>query len=438
MSAFNVGLTGLNAAQTDLNVTGNNIANVATTGFKQSRAEFGDLFAQSFASSSKTAVGQGANVLSVTQLFSPGPIELTNNGLDLAISGNGFFVLDDPNGSRVYSRAGEYQVDRDGYITNTSGQRLQGFDPLDETDSNTTFSVGSPQDIQLTTSKIEPKATTTIDSIVNLDANAEVPPGVVAGGTFAFPDPTPDTYNFSTQVTTYDSLGTPRPVTLFFQRTDAGGGVADPLNWDLYVGMTDDDPASATFGQVVDVGSAAPQNITFDALGQLTTADPVITISSINDPFLDNGANGFVDLPVNLAGSTQYDGDNEVSITADGYTSGQLSGINVDETGRVFAQFTNNQSKVLSQVALANFINPQGLAQLGDNNWQETYASGGVSIGAPATAGLGSIQSSALEGSNVDLAEQLVNLITGQRNYQANAKTLETANAITQTILNIR
>lgn len=429
---FNIGLSGLNAASADLRVTGNNIANAGTTGFKNSRAEFGDVFSQSYATISKTAIGSGVRLLSVSQLFGQGTIEFTQNGLDLAINGEGFFVLKDTDGSRVYSRAGEFQVDRDGYLVNNTGQNLQGFSPIDTGDINTEFNTGELNDIQIVTGDSPPQATSDIEALVNLRSDAEPPPIE-----FEWPEdgetrPDPDMYNFSTSVTLYDSLGTPRTLTMYFVRGE------DPLEWEMYAGMENTD------GVMENASEEEPNTLTFDANGVLVDVNGeeipggTILIDFPGGEFEDNGA-----LQMNAAldfrGTTQYGEAYSVNeLTQNGYTTGRLAGVDIDESGVVFARFTNGQSQVLAQLALGNFTNPQGLTQLGDNNWAEAFAAGDPLFGAPATGDLGQIQSGGLESSNVDLAGELVNLITAQRNFQANAQTIQTADAITQTIINIR
>lgn len=420
---FHIGVTGLNAAATDLKVTGNNIANVATTGFKQSRAEFGDLFASNFANVSRTATGQGARVMSVTQLFSQGSLEMTQNGLDLAISGQGFFVLQDPDGTQVYSRAGEYQVDRNGFVVNNNGQRLQGFAPLDPRDPNTAFDLAIARDIQLPAAASPASASTQINAAVNLPSDVEPPAEDIEWGDDANPNyPTPDMYNFATSITLYDSLGTARPATIYFRQSDA-----DPLQWDVHVGMINED------GFMEEVGTG---QITFDATGGF---DPDDLPDPIEIAFQPGNRAENLEVELQLGGSTQYGARFSVNqLTQDGYPNGELVGINVDDEGRLFARYSNNRNEPVAQVALANFTNPQGLTQLGSNNWAASFESGQPTIGQARTGGLGSIQSGALESSNVDLAEQLINLITGQRNYQANAKTIQTADAITQTLINMR
>lgn len=222
---FNIGLSGLNAAQADLQTTGNNVSNSGTTGFKRSRAEFGDVFAQSFGGISQTAIGSGTRLQAVTQQFSQGRTEFTENGLDLAINGEGFFVLNDQ-GSTAYTRAGEFQVNRDGFLVNNQGQQLQGYPPQDANTADPNFNTGQLEDIRLQTGAAPPNATTDIETLVNLRSDAE---NLVADN-FSFDDP--ESYNFSTSLTVYDSLGTARDASIYFVKTD-------DLEWETHVRVSD-------------------------------------------------------------------------------------------------------------------------------------------------------------------------------------------------------
>ncbi|WP_018873720.1 flagellar hook protein FlgE [Thioalkalivibrio sp. ALJ16] len=408
---FNIGLSGLNAAQADLQTTGNNVSNSGTTGFKRSRAEFGDVFAQSFGGISQTAIGSGTRLQAVTQQFSQGRTEFTENGLDLAINGQGFFVLNDQ-GSTVYTRAGEFQVNRDGFLVNNQGQQLQGYPPQDPNTADPNFNTGQLEDIRLQTGAAPPNATTSVEALLNLRSDAEEPP--VAP--FDLTDP--DTYNFSTSLTVYDSLGTSRDASIYFVKG------ADDLEWTAHVGV--DGQAYESF------------DLTFDGSGSLVTVAPDPAEVTVPSADLGNGALDLV-FEMDFGGTTQYGGDFAVNdLNQDGFASGRLTGVDIDDSGVVFARFTNGQSTVLGQVAMANFTNPQGLEQLGNNNWAETFAAGEPVFAAPGTGNLGTIQAGALEASNVDIAQELVNLITAQRNFQANAQTISTADQVTQTIINIR
>lgn len=450
---FRIGLSGLNAASADLEVTGNNIANTGTTGFKQSRAEFADIFAQAYGGISKTSIGSGVRVAATTQQFSQGNIEYTENSLDLAINGQGFFVLND-DGGRVYSRAGEFQVNRDGYVVNSSGQRLQVYAPNEQGVTDTTFSSGRMTDLQLEFGDRAPAATTSVDAAMNLPSDA-MPPVDSAGKRIEEIDlKDPSTYNYSTSVTVYDSLGTPRTMTFYYQKVGTGDGTEDdpvkstPGEWNVYAEL---DGRNEEDGPVELEG----KKIVFDANGKINAEEsdelPFKLEFNLEDDYLpsSNATIGELEDPadpdstrsivLDLSSLTQYGTKYSVSdLSQDGYTTGRLNGFDVDQTGVVFARYTSGQSAALGKVALANFKNPQGLQQLGDNNWAETFAAGDPIYGDPGTGNLGLIQSGGLEASNVDLAAELVNLITAQRNFQANAKTISAADEITQTIINIR
>ena len=396
---FRIALSGLNAASTDLEVTGNNIANSATNGFKESRAEFADLYASSIQDTSSNAAGQGVRVARVAQQHSQGSIDFTSNNLDLAISGQGFFVLKSPDGGQAYTRAGAYSVDRDGYVMNQNSDRLQIYEAVSGVGGATTFNTGVLEDLQLPTTPSSPNPSTTISAAINLNSSQEVP-------TAAFDPANPASYNGSTSTTVYDSLGNAHTATLYFAKSAAA-----PRTWDqhLYIGGTP-------------VGAA--NTLAFDET--MAPYDP---------------GNGAAPLTLNLefAGTTQYGSAFAVNnLSQNGFTSGRLAGVDIDTEGVIFAGYTNGQSSALGKVALAKFNNQQGLRQIGDTNWAESFASGGPQLGEAGTSSFGQIQSGALEASNVDIAAQLVNLITAQRNFQANAEVISTADSVTQTIINIR
>jgi flagellar hook protein FlgE len=408
--SFGIALSGLNAAQTDLNVTANNIANSATNGFKQSRSEFAELFAVSPQGVSSNAYGNGVKVAAVAQQFTQGNTNTTNNSLDLAISGQGFFVLSD-GGAPAYTRAGAFQVDNAGYVANSQNQRLQVYPP--STTGN--FNTSTLSDLRLVTSESAPSATSEVEMVFNLPANAAQP----ANATF---DPTnPSSYNNATSLTVYDSLGAAHTASLYFVKT------ANPNEWttQLYV----DGNALGT-----------PQALAYTNTGTLTTP----TGGQVTFPAYDATAGlatgaAPINMTFDFAQSTQFGGAFGVnSVSQDGFTTGRLIGIDVDSTGVVQARFTNGRSNTLGQVAIANFANPQGLQQLGNTNWAETNASGQSLRGQAGNSGFGLIQSGALESSNVDITAQLVNMITAQRNFQANAQMIQTADQVTQTIINIR
>jgi flagellar hook protein FlgE len=402
--SFNIALSGLNAASAELSATTNNIANSNTTGFKSSRAEFADVYAQAYQGISATATGNGVRLAQVQQQFSQGNLDYTNNSLDLAINGQGFFTVSN-GGNLQYTRDGSFNVDNAGYVVTSQNARLQVYPATGESSFNT----GGLSDLRLDNSGGLPKATSQIALNVNLQADATAP-------TTAFDANDPSSYSKATSTTVYDSLGTARTGTIYFAK-DA----ATPNTWNsyLYVDGT----------QVGDV-----QPISFDGTGKLTS--PAVGNLSFGTYTPPNGANA-LPLSVDLSASTQYGGSYSInSLSQDGYGSGQLSGIDVDKSGIIQARYTNGRSTALGKIALTNFANPQGLQKVGDTSWAETYASGASLRGEAGTGGLGLIQSGALEASNVDITQELVRLITAQRNFQANAQAISTENSITQTIIN--
>jgi flagellar hook protein FlgE len=405
--SFGIALSGIDAAQSELDVTANNIANSQTTGFKQSRSEFADLFATSQQGVSTTQAGNGVKLASVAQQFSQGNIESTGNSLDLAVSGSGFFVLSN-NGTRSYTRAGEFTTDNQNFVVNQAGDRLQVY-PVTTAG---TYNTSTTTDLQLITSDSAPNASTKANAVFNLPSSAAVP----ATATF---DPTDSTsYNKSTSLTVYDSLGAAHTASLYFVKE------ATPNTWDSYVTID---------GTQI---NATPQVLTYSSGGVLTSpAGGGVDFGAYTPT---TGANA-MDINYNFASSTQFGSTFSVnSITQDGYTTGTLTGISVDSTGIVQARFTNGRSISLGQVAMSTFANPQGLQKLGDTAWGETFASGQPLQSTAGSSGFGLIQSGSLEKSNVDITAQLVNMITAQRFFQSNAQVISTEDQITQTIINIR
>lgn len=398
--SFQIALSGLNAASTDLQITSNNVANANTIGFKSSRGEFADVF-----SGDSVGIGNGVRLTDVRQKFTQGNVEITARQLDLAISGNGFFITKD-NGSLLYSRVGAFGLDANGTVQNAVGERLQIYEPVAGQNG---FNQGQLSDLVIRADTAPPVASTQVEMNINLPANA-TPPTV---SPFNANDPL--SYNHSTSTVLYDSLGVSHTATYFFSRT-AGG-------WD--VNMTYD-------GTQVGVG----QPFTFGSTGSIATpaggniAFPTITPTNGSDPLT-------VGLQLNK--TTQYGADFTVNnINPDGQAEGRLRGIEIDQTGVIFARFSNGQSETLGKVALANFSNPEGLQKISDTSFQETFGSGVAQRGEATESNFGLLQSGSLETSNVDLTEQLVRLITAQRLFQANAQVISTQDTITQTIINIR
>jgi len=403
---FRIALSGLNAASADLGVTANNIANVNTTGFKGSRAEFAEVFAVGTQSTGSSAVGSGVRLSNISQQFAQGNVDFTDNALDLAIGGEGFFVMSD-NGSRVYTRAGNFSVDNNGFVVNPAGKRLQAYPPSGDGNFNT----GSLNDVQLSTGANPPQSTTAIDYGVNLPADAE-PPTITP-----FDPADPNTFNHTTSVTIYDSLGAAHTGTLYFLKDAATN------TWNTQFTVD---------GNVVGAGD----QLVFGNDGQLQS--PVGGVINLPAYTPSNGA-ADVTMSLNLEGATQFGSNFGVnSLSQDGFATGRLTGIEVTSEGILFARFTNGQSTELGKIAPADFANPGGLQQLEDTAWGESFTSGDARLGEAGTSSFGLIQSGALEASNVDLTEQLVNMITAQRNFQANAQMIRTEDEITQTIINIR
>ena len=398
----------MNAASADLNVTSHNIANSNTTGFKQSRAEFGDVFAVSAAGLSRNAIGAGVRLEKVAQQFGQGNVDFTGRSLDLALSGEGFFTLS-ADGATVYSRAGNFGTDRDGFVVNPSGQRLQVFLP---NAGGNGFDTGRLGDQQLATGDSAPHPTTSVEVGTNLPANASPP-------TLAPLDPNdPATYNHTTSLTVYDSLGAAHTQSMFFIKT------ANPNEWQVQT-------------QIDGTNVGGLQTLNYANTGGLVSPSPGrIALAPAYTP--TTGA-APINITLDVSASTQYGNAFGVSsLVQDGYATGRLTGIEVSPEGIVNARYTNGVSTPLGQVALTSFANPQGLQPLGDNGWAETFESGQARRGPAGTSEFGLVQGGALEASNVDLTEQLVNMITAQRNFQANAQMISTQDQITQTVINIR
>lgn len=415
--SFNTSISGLNAAQKDLNVTSNNIANAKSTGFKKSRAEFGDIYAVSAFGNSKTAVGQGVINQAVTQQFSQGNLEFTDNSLDLAISGQGFFAFQPSldNSESVFSRAGALGVNKDGYLVNQAGEFLKAL-PVNENGTLQSTSLATASPVQLPVAAGAPQATTEASLSVNLPAGASTPPVTT------FDPDDPDSYNQANSQRIYDSLGNPHTLTSYFIKT----GTAN--EWEVYYQI--DDQA---------VGAMTQQTVTFNTDGSFSSASAnPVTVT-------ETGANlgtGAADLSIDMTfrtDSTQFNGPfNIADQSANGNTTGQLTGISVGTDGLIRASYTNGESIPLGKVALVDFRNPQGLKQVGDNQWIESIDSGEPLAGEAGTGTFGAIQGGALETSNVDLTAELVNLITAQRNFQANSRAIEANKTLSDTIIGIR
>lgn len=417
--SFNIALTGLNAANEDLSVTSNNLANVATVGFKGSRTEFSNLFATSQTGTSATAVGNGVAVSEVAQQFSQGNIETTGNSLDLAINGSGYFITSN-DGALNYTRDGELQTNADGNVVNAEGDALQVYPPL----ANGTFNTGGLQTLSLTTGESAPNATTTAQIEANLPANATNPVDKPFSPTDS------NSYTNTTSLTVYDSLGAAHTASLYFVNAST---VAKPDTWDVYQYVDGTavnavaDPATLTYNDNGALVSATNADGTAAANGQLSfgTYTPATGAAAMNTVY-------------DFSQTTQYgDSFGVTAVQQNGYTTGQLTGINVSANGIVQAQYTNGNSINLGQIALANFANSQGLQQVGNSSWVATIGSGAPVNGVAGGSGFGTVESGSLEESNVDTTSALVDMITAERNYQANSEMIQTQHQIDNSIIQI-
>lgn len=400
--ALNTALTGINAAQSDLNVIANNIANANTTGFKGSRAEFADVFAVTGLNLNSTATGSGARLQDVAQQFAQGDIETTNNSLDMAISGNGFFVVNDGSGVQ-YTRAGDFKKSPDDYVQTNTGARLQVYPP----NGLGGFDTSTLTDLKLLSSQSNATATSLVTMNSNLPASAAVP-----ATAFSTTDAT--SFNAATPVTVYDSQGGSHQATVYYVKTGTNA-------WDAHL--------------YVDGNNAGTQALTFDTSGNLATpVGGTLAYAPIN---LANGSNPLT-LSLNVTNTTQFGTDYSAgSINQNGFEAGTLSNIDIDSKGVVTAYYSNNQSTQLGQIAIANFSNVQGLRQVGNTTWAASGDSGSAVMGAAGTGTFGDLQSGALESSNTaDTTAQLVNMIKAQRNYQANAQVLTTDNTLATSLFN--
>lgn len=429
---FTTALSGLNAASNNLAVTGNNIANANTAGFKRSRSEFADVYATSLGGVSNIQPGAGVRVANVAQQFNQGNLNFTENNLDLAINGEGFFTLakspTDVN-DLSYTRAGEFKLDKEGYMVNNQGNALLVYRP-NGTEVADGFSVGVTQPVQINTLTGLPTATDTVNMAVNLNST-DTPP---VSAPFDYKDN--NTYNSQSSVTVYDSLGSPHILTTYFVKD---GSTATSSDWNVFHYLSEPNTSDAKTLAAVSGGNAdGSGTLTFDSGGKLITpTDGTFALGSytITPP---TGASPITISTMNYFGSTQVQEKFSVNeMTQNGLPAGRLTGIDIDDEGVIFARFSNGGSQTVGKVALTRFPNVNGLTKLGDTSWGQGADSGEPIRGEAGANNFGGIQSGAVESSNVDLASQLVNLIVAQQHYQANAQTITTENQIMQAILNI-
>jgi flagellar hook protein FlgE len=419
--SFQQGLSGLNATSKNLEVIGNNVANSNTFGAKASRAEFADMYANAMSGAGANSVGIGVSLAAVSQQFTQGNITVTDSPMDLAINGGGFFQVTDGQNPALYSRNGQFKVDREGYIVNNDGLQLVGY-PADATG---VILPGNSSALRLPTAGIEPAATSEIELEMNLDARMAVT-APTAGAAIDFTDPT--TYNSATSISVYDALGQDVALTYYFQKAAAN-------TWNVFV-TANGTPINGTVAAPV-----ASATLTFPATGGAPTA-PVGPVA-IDIP-ATAGPNGTTTLPItgvqlDMDGARQYGAPFGVtSLSQNGYAPGQITGVSIESNGIVMARYSNGQNQPAGQIELATFRNPQGLQPLGGNVWARTSTSGDPIVGVPGEGNLGVLQAGALEESNVDLTAELVAMMTAQRVYQANAQTIRTQDQVLQTLVQLR
>jgi flagellar hook protein FlgE len=418
--SFPTALSGLNAAATDLQVIGNNIANANTYGSKVARAEFSDVYANAMNGAGSNTIGIGVNLAAVAQQFTQGNITTTDNPLDLAINGTGFFEVS--NGSQtLYTRNGQFQADKDGFLTTNAGLKLVGYPAA----KDGTIQPGAAVPLQLPTGGIDPAPTSLVDLEFNLDSRqaATLP---AAAPQISFTDSA--TYNNATSMTLYDAKGQEVAVSFYFQK-------ASTDTWNVY--------ATAN-GRTIAGTDAAPLPLTQiqfapDGSAPLAPAGPI----AVTIPASTNAAGAetmeIAGIQLDLSSGTQYGSSFGVTdMRQDGFTAGQLNAIAIEPNGIVSARYSNGQSKPAGQIEIATFRNPQGLQPMGDNNWAASYSSGEPVVGVPGDGSLGVLQAGALEESNIDLTGELVSMITAQRIYQANAQTIKTQDQVMSTLVNLR
>ena len=461
--SFNIALSGVSAAQKDLDVTANNIANVNTVGFKESRAEFGDVYAASLLAGGRTKVGDGVLTQEVAQQFSQGSLQFTNTSLDLAITGNGFFATVPEITSRDFSftRAGQFKLDSDNFVVNSNGDNLLGF-PVNNDGTSASVALSTTEPVRIPDSSGSPQATNEVDIRMNL------PAGDAAINPADFDPSDPLTYNAATSVTVYDSLGDSHVMTYYFIKDNA-----NPNEWYLAMAIDDTlinqvdsaDPglplAPGDPGVVNSVGTGAnavtASKLVFTAGGDFTaiqtpdgiaSADNKIQTVELGAGILANGSDPTQQIKVDFNLNTLTATPNEptqfasafevTSLEQDGLPVGRLTGIDIGPDGLVRATFSNGTSEPIIRVALVRFSNEQGLTQESGTQWKESILSGEALAGEATTGTFGEINSSALEQANVNLTTELIDMIIAQRNFQANSRALEVNNSLNQTILNIR
>ncbi len=420
------GVSGLKAHSDALGVVGDNIANVNTTGYKAERAIFSDLLGRSIAAIDEP--GSGVRMSKITRTFSQGTLLNTDSPTDLAINGKGFFIVSGQTGSQTgsfFTRAGQFSLDNDGYVVNPQGYVLQGYvvNSAGEIDNQLT-------DLQIANSVLEPNPSTTVEMAANLDSTATIL-------TAAWDTTNPGTTsNFSTAITVYDSLGDAHRLDVYFRKTAAG----PPANWDYHV-LVDGGEIGGVAGVAQEVATGT---LGFDANGLLDTEVPSLAWSATfdgaaaqvisfnyGDSLTTDGGTG--------EGTTHYAASSNIrNQDQDGYSTGELAGLGVQGNGDVMTIYTNGEQHIAGRVAIATFEAEEEMGRAGDNLWIQTQDSGNARIGSASSGSAGSITAGALEQSTVDLANEFVNLISYQRGFQANSRTITTSDQLYQELVNLK
>ena len=405
---FEIALTGLKASSSELEVISNNIANSSTVGFKHSNIKFGDIYGTAGIGATGNSIGRGVRVTDVTQQFAKGDVTYTESQLDLSISGSGqgFFRLND-NGAVQYSRAGSFGLDRDGFIVNGAGQKLMGYPAVNGE------IIPTPGDLRVDSIDTAAKQTTSVRMNLNLNAKEVVPP--------PFDRADADSYNFTTSTTFYDSLGASHLANLHFRKTDTNDWAVHTFVGDVEVTTPGGDAVEFNTDGILN-------NVNGDANGLLDL-----------DPFVAQPGSDPMEVQLDLGEITQFHGVSGVNeIVQDGHASGRLNDFGINADGQVLGYYTNGQARAMGQITVTSFRNPQGLQQVSNTSWVETYSSGEALSGIPGSATLGTVQAGSLEQSNVDVTQELVKMISTQRNFQANAQVISASDMLTQTVMNIK
>ena len=454
--SFQQGLSGLNAAAKSLDVIGNNIANASTVGFKGSQAQFADVYANSLNGAGGNQPGIGVKVAQIAQQFTQGNVESSANPLDIAINGGGFFRTD-ASGTVQYSRNGQFSLDKGGFMVNAEGAKLTGY----AADASGNILASTPVPLKINSADLTPVITSQIDVSLNLDSRSVVPAATTTPfAQIPFDTSDPTSYNKQSSLDVYDSLGNSHVMSTFYVKSST------PNTWNIYTSMDGTEINKLKAGAVAAAAPGATQ-ASIDAAMAAAAAKPTGTLVFASNGVLDEAATATAmaaltpaqTLPMKIAlpifpatgatasiatgmgftGSTQYGAaTSEKSATQNGYTAGHLTNFSAAADGTILGQYSNGQAHALGQIVLANFAAPNGLTSLGNNAWTETSASGSPLIGVPNSGSLGVLQSSTVENSNVDLTAELVNMITAQRGYHANAQTIKTQDQVLQTLVNLR